>query len=200
MSAALPWVPAPQRLPVCALEHVAGGGRLDETARRLDHPELAVARRLAAEGHDVVTLAERGRRGPVPDLVVCGQPVEIKSLLTTAERGDGRRATAATVHNRLMSAVDQAAVVVLSTEGSGCRAADAAAGLRSFAATSETGKVTAVRIVGDGFDLGWLASASREAAVGPRRTGARPPIRDVSPRGAGPAAPGRRPGWGAGLG
>jgi hypothetical protein len=195
MSPVRPWAPSSQRLPACGVEHAGAAGRLDETARRLDHPELAVARRLAAEGHDVVTVAERGRRGPVPDLVVCGQPVEIKSLLTTAEiksllttaeRGDGRRASGATIHNRLVSAVEQAGVVVISTEGSGCRPADAAAGLRSFAATRETGKVTAVRIVGDGFDLGWLAPAGREAAAGERRAGRMPPAPAST-------APSRRP-------
>jgi hypothetical protein len=166
------WAPAPQKLPACGLPHDRAGRR-DETARRLDHPEWAVARRLVAEGHDVVTVPERGGRGPVPDFMVCGQPVEVKALLTVSERTDGRRATAATVHNRLVSAVDQAGVVVVATAGSGCRAADAAAGVRSFVATRRTGRVGAVRVMGDGFDLSWQASPVRE--VGRGATPAPPP-------------------------
>ena len=181
MSAPASWVPSPGRLPACGVDHGTVTGRVDESARRLDHPELAVAGRLVAAGHDVVTLPERGRRGPVADFLVCGQSVEVKCLLTTAERADGRRATAATVHNRLASAVDQAATVVVSSEGSGCRAADAAAGFRSFVATAKIGRVGAVRVIGDGFDLAWSAVPVRQAGVGagPSETAHRRPDRGV---------------------
>jgi hypothetical protein len=179
------WGRAAQRLPACGVTHGSDPGQLDEAARRLDHPELAVARRLLAEGHDVVSLAERGRRGPTPDFLVCGVAVEVKSLLTRAERGDGRPATAATIHNRLVSAAAQAAVVVVATEGSGIRAADAAAGLRSFVAAGRTGKVAAVRILGDGFDLGWVATPGREAGVqGGRGAGRSAPERSERDGGA----------------
>lgn len=196
------WLPSPQRLPDCGVTHGATG-RLDESAKRLDHPELAVAWRLVVEGHEVVTLADRGRREPVADLVVCGRPVEVKCLLRMDERDDGRRAHAATVHNRLASAVRQAAVVVVSTEGSGCREADAAAGLQWFAASAKTGRVAAVRILGDGFDLGWVAPLTREAAVGARRSRSEPPILAPEPAPEpGPARPAARarPGREVGLG
>jgi hypothetical protein len=149
------WRASAARLPHCGLPHGRDGGRLDESARRLDHPELAVARQLAAEGHAVRTVADRGRREPTPDLEVCGLPVEIKSLLSVAERGDHGAATARTVHNRLVSAARQAQVVVVATSGSGCTVAAAAAGVRSFAASGRTGRVAAVRVLGDGWDLSW---------------------------------------------
>jgi hypothetical protein len=203
VSDSVSWATAPDRLPACGVDHGRRPGRLDETARRLDHPELAVAERLVDEGHDVVTVAERGRRGPVPDFMVCGQPVEVKRLLTMDERGDGYRATAATVHNRLVSARAQAATVLIDTSGSGCKVADAVAGLRSFAATGDTGKVAAVRIVGDGFDLSWLATPARERGrrAGEERTAPSPEPdgpefrpTTVSPRRDRSAPEGRRPG------
>jgi hypothetical protein len=190
MSELPPWVPSPQKLPACGVSHDRSG-RLDETARRLDHPELAVARCLVAEGHDVVTIPERGGRGPIPDFLVCGQPVEVKALLTRSERTDGRRATAATVHNRLVSAVDQAGVVVVATAGSGCGAADAAAGVRSFVATRRTGRVGAVRVMGDGFDLSGRAPPVRAAGRGPAPTPA-PGLRGQGPTPTPGPAPGLR--------
>jgi hypothetical protein len=102
--------------------------------------------------------------------------VEIKTLLATHERSDGLRANARTVHNRLMAATRQAAVVIVSTEGSGCRPADAAAGLRSFAAAGRTGQVTAVRIVGDGFDLSWLGPNHRDTTIRAETTRTHPPV------------------------
>jgi hypothetical protein len=178
--------PEPARLLVCPSPHGGGPGRLDESARRLDHPELAVASRLAAEGHDVRSQNERPGRGPVADLVVCGVPVEIKSLLTRAERADGRAATARTLHNRLVGAAEQAPVVVVGTEGSGLRAADAAAGVRSFFERGRTGQVKAVRVIGDGFDLAWRAPVGRETG---RRT---PGVRSAGEGGT-PVRTGRSP-------
>ncbi len=199
MSETDPWAPSPKRLPDCGVAHPGAVGRLDESAKRLDHPELAVARRFVAEGHEVVTLTERGRQGPIADFIVCGQPVEVKCLLRTDERNDGRRAQAATVHNRLAAAVLQAGVVVVSTEGSGCRAADAAAGLRWFSSSGKTGRVAAVRILGDGFDLGWVKPVTREKEIGAQPAGGASPNLAPEP---GPARPPGRAqeGLDAGLG
>jgi hypothetical protein len=141
--------------PDCGNAHRPGAGRLDERERRLSHEEHAAARRLTAEGHDVRSNAERRGSGPVADLTVCGLPVEVKTLVAQAERPGGRAANARSVHNRLCDAIYQAPLTIVQAEGSGLTAADAVAGVRSFARRGRVGEVRAVRVVGDGFDLSW---------------------------------------------
>lgn len=162
--AAVVGLPAGGTLLSCGHAH-SGPGTLDETARRLSHPELAVALRLAGEGHRVRSLGE-GRTGPIADLMVCGSPVEVKTLRALDDRTDGRPAGWRTVHNRLASAVRQAAIVVLDAGGSGLSAADAEAGVRYFAGKGAVGKVREVRVLGDGFAQAWRLVPGREMAAG----------------------------------
>ncbi len=152
-------------VPACGQEHRAGPGRFDEAARRVRHEELAVAELLVGEGHDVVALPERRGAGPVADFEVCGMPVEVKCLQPREQRRDARPANERSVCNALRRGVDQAGVTVLVTQGSGLRAADAAAGMHRFARSGLTGRTRAVRIVGDGFDVAWVAGRD----VGARR-------------------------------
>ncbi len=151
-----PWVASPQRLPDCGLDHHGARGTYDETARRVDHPELAAAEMLVADGHAVRSVpVQRGH--PTADFEVCGRLVEVKTLIAQELRMGGRPANERSTFNRLMSGKDQAPLTILMAEGSGLRAADAAAGVRRFAARGDTGKTRAVRVVGDGWDLAWSA-------------------------------------------
>ncbi len=82
--------------------HHGAAGSFDESERRASHDELAAAQILAAEGHQVRTVAER-RGARTADLTACGTSVEVKGFRTLeatrpassgrAERGqqDARR-------------------------------------------------------------------------------------------------------------
>jgi hypothetical protein len=152
------WAATAGRLPICGHDHGTRHGRLDESQRRLDHPELAAARMLVAEGHAVTTLKEGRGRGATADFDVCGTPTEIKTLVPRAERAGGRPANDRSVYNRLVAGIDQGPVTIVMARGSGLRPADAAAGVNRFAARTDQGRTRAVRVVGDGWDLNWTAS------------------------------------------
>ncbi|MGC8626177.1 MAG: hypothetical protein ACP5VR_01265 [Acidimicrobiales bacterium] len=131
-------------------------GQYDESARRASHSELAVARLLVAEGHDVKTVAEvRGVR--TPDLVACGVPVEVKAFATLDQR-EGSAPRARHLANKLLDARTQGAVAVVWGLGSGLSEATARAGFSLFcekAASTGLGlsQLRSVRVVGDGFDI-----------------------------------------------
>lgn len=172
---------------LCGHDHGSSGGQLDERARRLSHPEFAVAEQLAAEGHQVRSLAERRGQGRTPDLLVCGAAVEVKSWLSHQERG-GRAPSVPSVVNKLLQAEGQAASVVLNGRGSGLDAATATAGLAAYSDLPHRGNVAAVRVFGDGFDLAWTAPGPIER--GRTRDG----NRDRTPARNRDGTRGRRPG------
>lgn len=137
--------------------HGPHGGALDESARRLSHPEMAVARRLTSEGHRVRSQAELPWQGPTADLEVCGRRVEVKSFLG-ADQSRGRSApTAASVCNKLLHASRQGEVAVIFAEGSRLSVRQAEAGVRIFAARGGWRRLASARVLGDGFDLTWQA-------------------------------------------
>jgi hypothetical protein len=138
----------------CAHDHGSGAGGLDESARRLSHAEFAVAGQLAAEGHQVYALADRPGQGRTADLLVCGNPVEVKSWLSREQRA-GRAPGVRSVANKLLQAEGQAATVVLDGRGSGLTSAAVRAGVAMYAESPHRGNVAAVRVLGDGFDLTW---------------------------------------------
>lgn len=140
--------------PACASHHMRQPGLLDERARRLSHEELAVADLLTAEGHRVNSLSESSRGGRRPDLEVCGALVEVKSFLPIEERG--RPPSPQSVFNKLVNAAGQAEAVVLWGRGSGLTEATVRSGLARLAADRRALSPTAVRAVGDGFDLSWV--------------------------------------------
>jgi hypothetical protein len=187
---------------------------VDERSRRLSHEELAVATLLAGEGHRVRSLPERRGGGPVPDLEVCGAPVEVKSFLSLADR-DGRIPTAGSVCNKLLSARAQAPTAVLYSKGSGLAEDAARAGVAEFAARGRPGRISGVRVIGDGFDLAWSAPRLRElgaSSANPARY--QHPARRIDPgrspgqrrgpgsddAGRGNVGPRRNPGPSGGLG
>jgi hypothetical protein len=186
MAATPTWQLVATRLPECGCDHGTGRGSFDESARRVGHSELAAAELLVAEGHAVRSLPERRGKGPAPDFDVCGLLVEIKTLVPQAERPGGRPANDRSAYNRLLSGIDQAPITILLAQGSGLRAADAAAGIQRFAARPRAGRTTAVRIVGDGWDLAWKASRGLDPpdpfAADRRRPDRPPPDRDRSRR------------------
>jgi hypothetical protein len=148
------WRPTDATALSCGHQHASAGGSLDESARRLSHPEFAVAGQLAAEGHQVHALADRAGRGRTADLLVCGTPVEVKSWLSREQRG-GHAPGIRSVVNKLLQAEGQAATVVLDGRGSGLTSGAARAGMAMYAGLPHRGNVAAVRVLGDGFDLAW---------------------------------------------
>jgi hypothetical protein len=138
-----------------ACSHGPGGGYLDESARRLTHPELAVARLLVAEGHRVYAVPEWPRLGPVADLRVCDVAVEVKSFLAVDDLPGRRVPSAKSVFNKLMDAGRQAGIAVIYGQGSGLSRRVAGEGVALFAARRERPALAQARIVGDGFDVSW---------------------------------------------
>jgi hypothetical protein len=123
-------------------------GSFDERARRLSHGELSVARLLVAEGHDVRSRPEGRALGRTADLDVCGVPTEIKSLQPGA--------TSWTVENQLARAIGQGLVVIVDARGSQLKRRWAERGVERFAARrSWVGAVTAVRLLGDDYQLAY---------------------------------------------
>lgn len=137
-----------------AAPHRLSGGSLDESARRLSHEELHVARALAAEGHTVRSLPDGRGRGRTADLEVCGVPVEVKSWLSLGER-HGVAPGPRSVVNKLISAEGQSGLVVLVANGSGLSASAATTGVARYAALRPSSSIRTVRVLGDGFDLSW---------------------------------------------
>jgi hypothetical protein len=163
------WQPVAEPVSACAHRH-RGTGSLDETARRLSHEELAAARLLVAEGHVVRSLDEQAGAGPMADLWVCGEPVEVKSFRSLAQ-GRGRTPSPRSVANKLVQSVRQAPTTVVVGHGSGLTPAVARAGMTEFASRGHWGLLRSVRILGDGFDLGWSRGAL-VAGSGPPQRGA----------------------------
>ncbi len=158
------WQPLDAMPARCDHPHGRSGGTLDERARRLSHTELAVAQQLCAEGHEVRSLAERPRTGPMADLQVCGQPVEVKSWLPLVDRSGPP--SSRSVYNKLASARSQAPTVILWGVDAGVTSSTARAGMAEFAANRRWGGLRTVRVIGAGFDLSWQRPLGVE--VGPR--------------------------------
>jgi hypothetical protein len=148
------WHPVLVNPPLCGEDHGRRSGVVDERARRLSHEEMAVADRLASEGHLVRSLPAGRGRGRMADLDACGTAVEVKSWLSLAER-DGRVPNARSVLNKLIDAGRQAPTAVLNGYGTGLTAGAARRGMALYAARPGTGPLTSVRVLGDGFDLAW---------------------------------------------
>ena len=158
-------VPDASRAVSCGHLHLPGGGRLDETARRLSHEELAVARLLLREGHDVRALPESRRGGRRPDLLVCGTTVEVKSFAPEEER---RRApTPNSVFNKLVDASGQSPHAVLFAEGSRMPESVARRGVARYVGDPRSPTpLSSIRILGDGYDLAWSRRRSLELRAG----------------------------------
>ncbi|MGH9116252.1 MAG: hypothetical protein ACRDWW_10555 [Acidimicrobiales bacterium] len=195
------WRRCAEPVPDCGRDHAPGKGRLDESARRLSHQELAVAEQLVSEGHLVSSKPELLGRGRTADLDVCGLDVEIKSWLPTAGRG-GRTPGPRSVANKLVSAHGQGTTVVLLAQGSGLTAAVAWLGMGEYCARAYADLLRRVRVMGDGFDLSWKRDIGIQRSASPirARPGRPQPVRsrDDRPR----AIPGhdRMPARDLGLG
>lgn len=162
------WVPAVAggEWPGCPAGHGTGSvGSLDERPRRLSHEEFGVAQLLAADGHRVRSLAELPGVGRRPDLDVCGAGVEVKSFLPLADRG--RPPSPQSVFNKLVDGAGQADAVILYGRGSGLTPGTVRRGLARLAAEGRAPSLSAVRVVGDGFDLAWVREARLSRSLQP---------------------------------
>ena len=147
-----------QEGPPC--RHHGTTGSLDESQRRASHEELAVAQILAAEGHQVRTVAER-KGARTPDLIACGTSVEVKAFQTLEQRS-GRPPSARSVANKILDARGQGALAVVRGGDSGLTKAAARAGYAMFcehAAEKGLGRLRAVRVIGKDFDMSFGAVA-----------------------------------------
>jgi hypothetical protein len=127
----------------------AGDGVIDERQRAFPPTERRIADYLAAfDGSAVVARAEdHGIRARKPDADVDGVPTEFKSLRPGASD--------ATVRAAVNSAKGQAGHVVVDARASGLAEEAAWRGVRRFLAAPYSGKVDAIRVIGDDYDLHW---------------------------------------------
>jgi hypothetical protein len=119
-------------------------GTIDETAKTFSPEERKIADLLADEGRDVRGVPEGN--GRTPDAMVDGKPVEFKTL----DEG----ASNATVKNALDSAKGQADNAIIDGRGSGLTQDEAQRGLSRFLGANP-GRMTSIRIVGDGWEIAW---------------------------------------------
>lgn len=126
-----------------------GDGIVDERQRAFPANERRIADYLAAaDGCAVVARAEdHGIRARKPDADVNGVPTEFKSLRPGA--------TDSTVRGALNSAKGQAGSAVVDARDSGLAESGAWHGVHRFLAAPYSGKVDAIRVIGDGYDLIW---------------------------------------------
>lgn len=150
----------------CGHSHNGSAGTLDESARRLSHEELSVAEAYRGAGHDVRSVAESRKGGRVPDLLVCGEPVEVKSFCAAADRQ--RAPSPQGVFNKLVDGAGQAPHVVLVGGESGLSLETIRRGLSLYesARLNPPGErplpdLSSVRAMGDGYDLAWARGAGR---------------------------------------
>lgn len=130
-----------------------------------------MAKMLVAEGHNVRTLLER-KGARTPDLVACGTSVEVKAFQSLQQR-DGRPPRPEHVANKMLDARGQGAVAVIWAGTSGLTQATAQAGYGLFcerAREKGLGRIRAVRVIGEGFDMSFkpsvdLSMARRAAAT-----------------------------------
>jgi len=160
--------------------HAGDAGSFDETARRASHEELGVANILVAEGHNVRTVLER-KGARTPDLVACGTSVEVKAFQSLQQRG-GRPPRPEHVANKMLDARGQGAVAVIWAGGSGLTQAAAKAGYGLFcerAREKGLGRIRAVRVIGEGFDISFKPAVDLSVARRAVATG-RQPLRAIS--------------------
>ena|GEM_PF-2121094 len=149
----------------------SGPGTFEETARRVSHAELAVAQLLAREGHHVKSLPEARGPGRTADFTACGVLVETKSFRALSERG-GRPPSPEQVANKMLDARAQGTVFVAWAGESGLSEQAARSGYVMFcqqAMSEGLGRLRAVRVVGEGFDLRFDPVADLRASWQARR-------------------------------
>ena len=126
-----------------------------------------MARAFSEAGHDVQSVAESRRGGRRPDLLACGESVEVKSFCAAVERQ--RAPSPQGVFNKLVDGAGQAPHVVLVGAGSGLSVETVRRGLSLYESacverrpTHQIPSLTSVRVMGDGYDVAWARGAGRE--------------------------------------
>jgi uncharacterized protein YukE len=123
------------------------GGTIDQSGRTFSPGENKIASTLESEGKNVKALPESNvEKVRTPDAEVDGVPTEFKSIQPGAQ--------ANTVNNRLADADGQAANAVIDARGSGLSESDARRGLARYLG-GHPGRMTYIRIIGDGYNIEW---------------------------------------------
>lgn len=123
-------------------------GSVDQSAKAFNPAESRIADALSAEGRSVTAVTESTVDGVrTADAVVDGVPTEFKSLAAGAAPNG--------VKNALNSAKGQAGDAVLDARGSGLNATGAHDGLVRFLRNNPPGRMSSIRIIGDGYEINW---------------------------------------------
>jgi hypothetical protein len=126
----------------------AGHGHIDESQKTFNAKERRIADLLKSEGKNVKALKESDVDGvKTPDAEVDGVRTEFKTL------DDGAQSNS--VKNILNKAKKQAADAVVDARGTGLSEEDAITGMHNFLRNNPPGRMHAIRIIGDGYDIEW---------------------------------------------
>lgn len=140
-------------------------GRFDESRWRVSHEELAVARMLVAEGHDVRSKPQRPAVGRTGDFEVCGRETEVKTL--------GPNATARSLANALIRAEGQGVDVIVDASKTRLHRLAADRGVAEFTQRrspeiegrrhrAAAAQIERIRVIGRGFDRSYRLGEGRQ--------------------------------------
>ncbi|MFI5781461.1 hypothetical protein [Nocardia sp. NPDC051570] len=121
-------------------------GNIDESAKQFSPEERKIADLLAEEGKEVKAVKESNAQR-TPDAEVDGHPTEFKTMSPGA--------TNTNVRNALNSAKGQADTAIIDGRGSGLTQDEAQRGVNRFLGANPAGRMTSIRIVGDGWEIRW---------------------------------------------
>ncbi|MEU5609204.1 hypothetical protein AB0H03_10815 [Streptomyces sparsogenes] len=123
-------------------------GSIDETEKPFSPKERRIAETLQSEGKNVKALKESAVDGvKTPDALVDGVPTEFKTLQPGAAPN--------AVKNTLNTAKKQSRDAVVDARGSGLDEGGAREGMGKFLRNNPPGRMSSIRIIGDGFDIKW---------------------------------------------
>ncbi|WP_143645223.1 PrsW family glutamic-type intramembrane protease [Streptomyces antioxidans] len=125
-----------------------GEGAIDETEKAFSPKERRIAETLQSEGKDVKALKESPVDGiKTPDALVDGVPTEFKTLQPGAASN--------AVKNTLNTAKKQSRDAVVDARGSGLDESAAREGMGKFLRNNPPGRMSSIRIIGDGYNINW---------------------------------------------
>ena len=134
----------------------SGSGLIDQSARKFSPQEYRIAQRLSAEGRRIKSIKETKLQGVKnADALVDGELTEFKSPKPGAKATTVRNIVSASMRGQGQQPNSgQARRIIIDARGSGLKAAEAKQGLNMVRRLQDSsGRLDAVRIIGDGFDF-----------------------------------------------